>query len=109
MKTTKLLYPEWQGYGEDRRVYDGAYTVLEAFSGGAPFFEVDVPANENLIVEGGILGRSAIVRGATIASDHLAQAQPDRIFMIGGTCGSEIAPVSYLNQHYHGNRNTCPA
>ena len=103
MKTIKLLYPEWQGYGEDNRVYKGAYALLDAFAGGDAFFEVDVPEDENLIVDGGILGREPIVRDATTALDYLTTLQPDRIFMIGGTCGSEIAPVSYLNQHYDGD------
>ncbi|MDD4073723.1 MAG: arginase family protein [Desulfobacterales bacterium] len=101
MKTLKLLYPEWQGYGQDDRACEGAYTVHEAFSKDTGFIEIVVPRGERLCVEDGILGRSSIVRNSMAAFAQLKKAQPDRIFMIGGTCGSEIVPVSYLNQSYN--------
>jgi arginase len=101
MKILKLLYPEWQGFGEDNRSNEGAFTVCEAFSQGNKFVEIDVLRKEHLIVEGGILGRSSIAKNSMRAFDQLNVEQPDKIFMIGGTCGSEIVPVAYLNQYYH--------
>jgi arginase len=101
MKTLKLLYPEWQGFGANNRANEGAFTVHEAFSQGNKFVEIDVPQKEHLLVEDGILGRSSIVKNSKRAFDRLDVEKPDKIFMIGGTCGSEIVPVAYLNQHYH--------
>lgn len=101
MKTLKLLYPEWQGFGVDNRANEGAFTVHEAFSQGNKFVEIDVLQKEHLLVEGGIIGRSSIAKNSKQAFDRLNIEQPDKIFMIGGTCGSEIVPVAYLNQHYH--------
>jgi hypothetical protein len=34
MKTLRLLFPEWQGYGEDARVAEGARLVCKDFSKG---------------------------------------------------------------------------
>ena len=94
MKTLKLLYPEWQGFGVDNRANVGAFTVHEAFSQGNKFVEIDVLQKEHLLAEGGILGRSSIAKNSKQAFDRLNAEQPDKIFMIGGTCGSEIVPVS---------------
>ena len=101
MKTMKLLYPEWQGFGTDNHANEGAFTIHKAFLHGSKFVEIDVLQNEHLIVEGGVLGRSSIIKNSKRAFDLLNTEQPDRIFMIGGTCGSEIVPVAYLNQRYH--------
>jgi arginase len=117
MKTLKLLFPEWQGFGVNNRANQGAFAVREAFSQGNQFVEIDVPQREQLLIKGGILGRSSIVINSKQASDRLDAEQPDKIFMIGGTCGSAIVPVAYLNQYYrqdlavlwldaHGDLNT---
>ena len=100
MKTLKLLYPEWQGYGEDNRAAQGAFAVFSAFAQKDQFVAIDVPMEESLRVEGGILGRSSIAKSSRQVLDNLNTAGPDRIFMIGGTCGSEMVTVGYLNQRY---------
>ena len=100
MKTLKLLYPEWQGFGENNRAAKGALAVWTAFAQKGQFVKIDVPLDDTLGVEGGILGRTSIVKNKRQAVGKLYTAKPDRIFMIAGTCGSEIAPVGYLNQHY---------
>jgi arginase len=35
--------------------------------------------------------------------DALNERQPSRLFVVGGTCGVELAPVSYLNARYRGD------
>jgi arginase len=117
MKTLKLLYPEWQGFGIDNRVNKGAFTVHAVLSQGDQFVEIEVPEKEHLFIEGGIFGRSSIAKNSKQALDRLSTEQPDKLFMIGGTCGSELVPVAYLNQCYqrdlavlwfdaHGDLNT---
>ena len=101
MKTTKLLYPEWQGFGTNNHATDGAFTIYKAFMQGSKFVEIDVLKEEYLLIEDGILGRSSIIKNSKSVFDQLNAEQPDRIFMIGGTCGSELVPVAYLNQRYH--------
>lgn len=103
MKTLKLLYPEWQGYGEDNCAVQGALAVHAAFAKGNDFVRIDIREEKRLGVEGGILGRSSIVRDAKRVLDRINLEQPDRILMIGGTCASEMVPVGYLNQRYRGD------
>lgn len=100
MKTLKLFYPEWQGYGEDNRVQKGALTVKKMFGRGRSYVDIDIPEDETLIIEQGILGYAPILRTSAYSIQIAKSEQPDRVFMIGGTCASEIAPISYLNQHY---------
>ena len=102
MKTLKLLHPEWQGYGENNRPAGGAVTVCNAFSRSG-FVEAGVLSEEDLRVEGGILGRASIIKNSSKAFERLVLEQPERIFMIGGTCGSGLVPVAYLNQRYRGD------
>jgi arginase len=112
-----LLLPEWQGYGIDPAVSDGARALAAALaeatklttSGSAPalgdgaFIRVESPDREPLALEDGVLGLEAIVRQATLTFDTLNTHRPSRIFTIGGTCGAELGPVGYLNHRYRGD------
>jgi arginase len=103
MTSIKILNPEWQGFGTNNHASVGSLTIHKAFKQGNKFIEIDVLKNEELSIEGGILGHSSIIKNSKIAFNELNSIKPDRIFMIGGTCGSEIAPVAYLNSHYESN------
>jgi len=98
-----LFYPEWQGYGVDRRAADGARLLHRALPDAARFTEVWIDPGEELRSERGILGRGAILSNAAAARDIVDAARPDTIFMVGGTCGAELAPVAYLNHRYEGD------
>jgi len=52
MKTIKLLYPEWQGFGTNNHANTGAFTIHNAFLQGSKFVEIDVFQKEHLLVEG---------------------------------------------------------
>jgi arginase len=93
------LIPEWQGYGEDDRAAIGARTMRDAVAAetGIDFEEIEVPAFEKRRLEGGILGRSDIIRNTKAALAKFEARQPRKIFTIGGTCASELAPVAYCN------------
>jgi arginase len=97
-----LLLPEWQGYGVDAVVSSGARALAGVF-GLRRFVEIDAPDVETLSVEDGVLGLSSIAARARRTLDAIQAAQPSRIFTVGGTCGIEIAPVSYLNDRYRGD------
>ena len=98
----KLFYPEWQGYGEDNRAWSGAHSIFKTFA-QHDFVKIQVPEKESLSIEKGILGRRAILRNTSSIAEQLSVLNPDYLFMIGGTCGAELAPVSYLNQFYQGD------
>ncbi len=98
-----LCFPEWQGYAESNSVYHGALAVKKAIDAAQSFSLVEVPEHENLILENDIMGYSANLRQLKATSALVQQISPSTIFMIGGTCAAEIAPVSYLNQVYEGD------
>lgn len=97
-----LLLPEWQGYGIDASVAAGAREVAALFDGGT-FVEIDAPDQEALAVDGGVLGLASIAVRAKRTLAALDERRPSRIFTVGGTCGVELAPVSYLNARYRGD------
>jgi arginase len=102
MSDLSFLLPEWQGYGVDSTVAAGARAVAGLFDSGG-FVEIDAPDDEALTVEGGVLGLASIAARLPLALAALNERHPSRLFTIGGTCGVELAPVSYLNAHYRGD------
>jgi arginase len=97
-----ILLPEWQGCGADTAVAAGARAIAGLFGADA-FVEVDAPLVETLTLVDGVLGLPSIARRAEQTRDLLRERMPSRIFTVGGTCGVELAPVSYLNDRYRGN------
>jgi arginase len=97
-----LLLPEWTGYGLDATPAAGARMLAGTFPAGA-FVEIEAPDSETLPVEDGVIGLSSIARRAAVTLDAIRARRPARIFTVGGTCGVELAPVSYLNDRYRGD------
>jgi arginase len=97
-----LLLPEWQGSGTEPMVSAGARALAARLSPPA-FVEVDAPVVETLTALEGVIGLSSIAPRAKQALDLLQDRQPSRLFVVGGTCGVELAPVSYLNERYRGD------
>jgi arginase len=92
-KVEYLLYPEWQGYGVDAAVHYGALSVARAVFPDAAFTRVELPVDEALTIDEGVLGLSSIAScfRATLAD---LRAAADRVVTVGGTCGVETAPVA---------------
>ena len=103
MATAYLLYPEWQGYGKGSAVYDGAAAMALALFPHIHFTLIDSPAAEVLSVRDGVLALDSIAPRFVRALEHLRATRPDRIVLVGGTCGVEAAPVAYLNERYEGD------
>jgi len=97
-----LLLPEWQGSGTDPSLSIGARALADRLF-PPDCVELDAPAAEPLPTDGGVTGLSSIAERAARTRDELQQRQPSRLFVIGGTCGVELAPVSYLNARYRGD------
>ena len=98
-----LLNPEWQGYGEHADVYTGAWQVVEKLFDIADFVRVPVEIGESLSRVDGVLGLHSIAPRFRETLKKLQSAAPAKIFMVGGTCGVEVAPVGYLNDKYQGD------
>jgi len=71
--------------------------------GGSAFLEIPAPDVETLPTVGGVVGLDSIAARARASIEALGSRQPSRLFTIGGTCGVEVAPISYLNDRYRGD------
>jgi len=100
--TLSLLLPEWQGSGTDPMLAAAARELAARLS-PPEFLEIDAPADEALTKLDGVTGLSSIGPRAKQTLEVLAERQPSRLFVVGGTCGVELAPVSYLNARYRGD------
>ena len=103
MTHLNLCFPEWQGYAESNSVFFGALEIQQALHAHHEFTMIEVPEKEDLFLEKDIMGYQANLRQLKATAQRISQVEPDSIFMIGGTCASEIAPVSYLNKKFDGN------
>ena len=110
-----ILFPQWQGSG-NIRLYDGAKQLHSALPTRAPFVEVPVSSTYSMTATENILGLSQISAQLNYAADIISKHDPERIFTLGGDCGVEVAPISFLNQKHneiavvwldaHGDLNT---
>jgi arginase len=96
-----VFFPQWQGSGLSADLWAGAH-ALRRYLPTIPFQEIAVPLDLNLPFAHGILGFEAILAQQQEAYRLIAEHAPDRIFSLGGDCGIEIVPVSWLNSRHGG-------
>lgn len=98
-----MYFPQWQGSGLKNNVQTGAQALLDAFA------DVSVPSlnvplsDEEIAVEHQISGYKPLLAQLQTATALLEQYQPERLLLLTGDCGAEVAPIDYLNKHYNGN------
>lgn len=93
----KLLLPQWQGSGEQLDLRKGALFIRDSWLSKERISLVEVSEDRELEMEKDILGYTQILQQLKEVVRVIEEAKPKRIFSIGGDCGIEIAPVSYLN------------
>ncbi len=98
-----LLFPQWQGSGATNELYNGALLLKERLQDLVRFTEIDIDDSARPDVKSGVFACSQIAKQLLTAAGKINDANPDRIFSIGGDCGIEIAPASYLNKKSGGN------
>ena len=93
-----IYFPQWQGAGKDNQLEAGAKLLFEYWSEYS--FE-KIPLSEGpLIREDNINGLRVLEEQLSAFRSFLYSLQPKHLFTLGGDCGLEIIPVSYLNQQY---------
>lgn len=102
-KHINLIYPQWQGGGQDLSTYYGATEFRELYFGQAPVLEVPVSTETTVDTVNGIFGYSQIMRQLQYAQDLVKQEAPDTIFTLGGGCDANIPAVAYLNHKLKGD------
>ncbi|WP_378172090.1 arginase family protein [Aquimarina sp. SS2-1] len=98
----KIYFPQWQGSGTGKVIENGAKAILDYLND--PEF-VQIPLSKILAGKNGekkhnINNYDAIKEQLTRLKEYTNQTQPKTIKTIGGDCGLEIVPVSYLNYKY---------
>ncbi|WNG38872.1 arginase family protein [Archangium violaceum] len=97
-----LYFPQWQGSGSSDELYRGAVLVRQRWP-ELPWVEVPVTRETALPIRHGILGYDALLAQQQAAAALLAHHAPARLVTLGGDCGVELAPVSWLNHRYAGD------
>lgn len=99
----RLLFPQWQGSGNNKNLYYGVELVRDQLLKDYAFSEIDVSLDEELVQEKKIIGFRRIYAQLKQVVSMLEQKKPQAIFLIGGDCGTELAPISYLNNQLDGD------
>jgi len=95
-----LLFPQWQGSGKTKELFSGAKNIEKYFSKKISFTEVDVSTETRNETQSGIYAYNSIVENLNKANNIIKDTNPGKILTIGGDCGVELAPVSFLNKQY---------
>ncbi len=104
-KTLRLLMPQWQG-GNNGIPYPIGARLLAwlAPESNAPLVEVPIEpyTGDCPTTEGGVVGRSVLLRQLRAARHIIDANEPDNIIVFGGDCLVSQAPFAYLNERYGG-------
>jgi arginase len=104
-KTLRLLFPQWQGGNNPSYQFGARMLDWLAPQAAGPVEEVAIstPDGTPLALEDGILARQAVLAQVRDARRRIDRHQPDRIVILGGDCGVDLAPFAYLNERYDGD------
>ena len=90
----KFFFPQWQGSGTGKEIFSGAETLKEFVNESNI---VSVPLSKKALhKKNNINGYEALVEQLSTFKQILLEHKPKTIETIGGDCGLEIIPVSYL-------------
>jgi arginase len=98
-----LFFPQWEGSGETNELYTGATILHHMLKPIIPFTEIEVESTHGILVEHDISGYAHILRYFQEVHHLLSTKNPRRVFTLGGDCGIEVAPLSFLNKRYDGD------
>ena len=93
-----IFFPQWQGSGIGTSIEDGAKTVFDYINDDI----VSIPLSEKpLELEQNINGHATLLEQLSRFKTVLVKEQPKTVHTIGGDCGLEIIPVSYLAEKHN--------
>lgn len=93
-----IYFPQWQGSGNGKSIETGAQTIKDTLLKSHEIVELFI--TETSEIKNNINHRDAIVEQLQSFRNILKDVQPETVRTIGGDCGLEIVPVSYLNATY---------
>ncbi|ACS78699.1 arginase family protein [Maridesulfovibrio salexigens] len=103
MKDLTLVFPQWQGSINNKALHKGAYALAEGIADLPAVTTVEIEPFRKLESGGPIAGLGDIVQQLKNVLSIIEQAKPERVLMIGGDCGTELGPVSWMSRK-HGDK-----
>ncbi|MBT8303370.1 MAG: arginase family protein [Bacteroidia bacterium] len=95
----KIFFPQWQGSGTGKDIKIGAKTI-KAFLNDPEILSIPL-SKKKLEKKHYINAHEALVEQLSSFRQILLQHKPKKLHTIGGDCGLEIIPVSYLSSIYN--------
>lgn len=102
-KHLNLLFPQWQGGGQDLSTYVGAQQLKSTYFPGEALSEVEVSTAELSEVKKEIRGYEEIHGQLKSAKSLLEAKNPDTIFTVGGGCDADMPSIAFLNEKHAGD------
>ena len=95
------LNAEWQGC-ENTILEKGATELASELFFENPYTILRADNSKDLKKINGVFAMNTIIKRFNEALDLFNESSPSKIITVGGSCGTEAAPVSYLNNLYDG-------
>ncbi|TIH17343.1 arginase family protein [Marinifilum sp. JC120] len=103
MKDITLVFPQWQGSIDNEALYEGAFALTDGIPGIPSPQTVETAPFKEITSGAPLAGKSEIIKQLQNACAILEQENPDRILLLGGDCGTETGPVSWMSRK-HGQK-----
>ena len=103
MKDLTLVFPQWQGSINNVALHKGAHALAEGIKDLPAVTMVGTKPFRKLESAGSIAGLEDIVQQLQSAISTLEQVSPERVLLLGGDCGTELGPVSWMSRK-HGEK-----
>lgn len=102
MKKLNLYFPQWQGGDiKNRENYiRGSKALLDKIPNDVTFEQIKIDEKTDDTVKNMINRYDTILENLCQCKKIIDSKQPNKIFLFGGDCGTELLPVSYLNNLY---------
>lgn len=102
-KHLNLIFPQWQGGGQDLSTYYGAKEFHELYLNQVSVTEIEVNTEEDADIANNMFYYKSIMSQMQRAHDLIKREAPDAIFTLGGSCDANIPALSYLNRKSGGD------
>jgi len=93
-----FFFPQWQGSGTGKTIFSGTKTIKE-FVNNKDLIEIPL-SKKKVVKKNNINGFDPLIEQLSTFNLALKQHNPKTIETIGGDCGLEIIPVSFLANKY---------
>jgi arginase len=98
-----MLFPQWQGGGQDLSTYEGAIELKDMYLNDVKLSYVNVNTHIAGKEKHGIVGYDDILAQLSEAKNLIMDTEPNTLFTIGGGCDADIVAISYMNRLMQGD------